>query len=471
MAHLGSQPLTRSRTQLFLSYRETASRPSRRTSTAPYSPYLDDDDNAGEGTGLMHDLEDGLEPRRGSAVSLGGGGRRAGAAGAGGGGGLPPVWVDLADKVDDIIHRVRPKIAQLDKLHAKHLLPGFKDRSAEEREIEALATSITADFRTCQTHIRRIAEQSKALLAQRPVDAVEAEAKRIDLIMAANVQTALATKVQEQSTAFRKKQADYLRQLKGNESRAVELSVRTAQDPLAALADDENASRSVLSPTTPSLAQQSLFAPQSSSLSSSAADQRTHEITSIAQSIAELADLFKDLSSLVIDQGTLLDRVDYNVEQMSTAVEGAVEELKTATRYQRRSGKCQLIFLLVLLILGCLIVIAYKPRGGFLFGGGGSAPSSPASGESGGEGGGEGAPTTEEIAQAITHELDGRAFRSHEAGEGGRAGEKRLRRRRRGITSEAGPLGGTDNLAPVDVARWRRDNARPARWRREGGRL
>lgn len=135
-------------------------------------------------------------------------------------------------------HRPSHTVVQLDKLHAKHLLPGFKDRSAEEREIEALATSITTvstprlsipwvhpdptltppsfwprtqDFRTCQSHIRRIAEQSQSLLANRPRDPVEAEMKRIDLIMAANVQTALATRVQELSTTFRKKQADYLR--------------------------------------------------------------------------------------------------------------------------------------------------------------------------------------------------------------------------------------------------------------------
>ena len=60
-------------------------------------------------------------------------------------------------------------------------------------------------------------------------------------------------------------------------------------------------------------------------------DQRTNEISAIAQSITDLADLFKDLSSLVIDQGTLLDRVDYNVEQMGVDVKGAVEELKEAT--------------------------------------------------------------------------------------------------------------------------------------------
>lgn len=34
-------------------------------------------------------------------------------------------------------------VATLDKMHAKHVLPGFKDRSAEERDIEALTMSIT----------------------------------------------------------------------------------------------------------------------------------------------------------------------------------------------------------------------------------------------------------------------------------------------------------------------------------------
>lgn len=42
--------------------------------------------------------------------------------------------------------------------------------------------------------------------------------------------------------------------------------------------------------------------------------------------------MFKDLSSLVIDQGTLLDRVDWNVEQMGTEVKGAADELRTAAR-------------------------------------------------------------------------------------------------------------------------------------------
>lgn len=116
--------------------------------------------------------------------------------------------------------------------------------------------------------------------------------------------------------------------------------------------------------------------------------QRDSEISAIAQSITDLADLFKDLSSLVIDQGTLLDRVDYNVEQIGVDVKSAVEELKVATTYvelsfplkthvfnlltiyfslslslsyQKRSGKCQLIFLLLLLISAAIIILWFKP--------------------------------------------------------------------------------------------------------------
>ena len=36
----------------------------------------------------------------------------------------------------------------------------------------------------------------------------------------------------------------------------------------------------------------------------------------IAKSIEELATIFKELAVLVIDQGTILDRIDFNMEQV-----------------------------------------------------------------------------------------------------------------------------------------------------------
>ena len=60
---------------------------------------------------------------------------------------------------------------------------------------------------------------------------------------------------------------------------------------------------------------------------------RDRELTEIAKSIAQLAELFKDLSALVIDQGTLLDSVEYNIEQTAVQMSEAVKELDVATRY------------------------------------------------------------------------------------------------------------------------------------------
>ena len=42
-------------------------------------------------------------------------------------------------------------------------------------------------------------------------------------------------------------------------------------------------------------------------------NERDEEIVRIAKSIEELAAIFKELAVLVIDQGTILDRIDYNM--------------------------------------------------------------------------------------------------------------------------------------------------------------
>lgn len=56
--------------------------------------------------------------------------------------------------------------------------------------------------------------------------------------------------------------------------------------------------------------------------------QREREINDIAKGIIELSDIFRELQTMIIDQGTMLDRIDYNVERMATDVKQADTELK-----------------------------------------------------------------------------------------------------------------------------------------------
>jgi syntaxin 16 len=57
---------------------------------------------------------------------------------------LPPAWADTTQQVDEILNSISKMSSKLDKLHARHVLPGFDDKSEEEGEIERLTSQITS---------------------------------------------------------------------------------------------------------------------------------------------------------------------------------------------------------------------------------------------------------------------------------------------------------------------------------------
>ena len=60
-------------------------------------------------------------------------------------------------------------------------------------------------------------------------------------------------------------------------------------------------------------------------------------------------------------QGTVLDRIDYNIEQTATRVETGLQHLQKAEKYQKKNRKmfC-IVILFVVLIVMIIILIAIK---------------------------------------------------------------------------------------------------------------
>ena len=120
---------------------------------------------------------------------------------------LPPRWVDIQDEVTELLGTIARKSAELEKLHQKHVLPGFEDEDVKKREevqIERMTQDITHGFHDCQKAIQRIEMMVRDARQQGGVS-------NSDETMANNIRMSLASRVQEASAGFRKKQSNYLK--------------------------------------------------------------------------------------------------------------------------------------------------------------------------------------------------------------------------------------------------------------------
>jgi len=269
---------------------------------------------------------------------------------------LPPRWLDIQDEVTEYLSDIATQTRKLEQLHQKHVLPGFDDddvKKREEREIENMTQQITRQFQNCQKAIQRI-------------DMMVRESKHTGGIskgeetMAKNLKISLASRVGDVSGLFRKKQSAYLKKLRtiGGFSTPIDRSsTPIIQNPYTDPSLMESESDRNFSQSTLRQAQQQRL---QHNPNEAVIAQREREIEDIAQGIIELANIFQELQTMVIDQGSMLDRIDYNVESMATDVKAADKELTVATGYQKKSVKRKVILLLLILVAGMFILLGLK---------------------------------------------------------------------------------------------------------------
>lgn len=86
--------------------------------------------------------------------------------------------------------------------------------------------------------------------------------------------------------------------------------------------------------------------------------EREGEIRQIEQSVGELNELFRDVATMVREQGENLDMIDANVDRTLGDTRGADLELRSASRYQKSARNKACCLLLILAIVLIIIVLA-----------------------------------------------------------------------------------------------------------------
>ncbi|GBG87668.1 hypothetical protein CBR_g45822 [Chara braunii] len=228
------------------------------------------------------------------------------------------------------MQQIKEKMAQLTKAHSRVLMPTFDELNGHKETVEKLSTEIT-----------RLLKEGEQKLKRLSMGDLHSEERR-------NVQRLLATDLQQLSMDFREQQKAYLqrlrRQQEGSLGGSASIAVRLSERPR--VGEDSCVESGFSDYRQLKLKEAEGLAPE-----------REKEIVQIMDSVSELAQIMKDLSVLVIEQGTIIDRIDYNMENVATQVESGVKQLRQAERKQKQSSMAMCIMVRIVLCLFMIVVL------------------------------------------------------------------------------------------------------------------
>ncbi|KAM5219761.1 syntaxin-16 isoform 8-T8 [Hipposideros larvatus] len=216
----------------------------------------------------------------------------------------PPKWVDGVDEIQYDVGRIKQKMKELAILHDQHLnRPTLDDSSDQEHAIEITTQEITQLFHRCQRAVQALPSRARRACSEQEERLLR------------NVGAALAQAVQELSASFRRAQSAYLRRLKNREERSQHFFDTSV--PLMDDGDDNTLYDRGFTDEQLVLVEQNTLM----------VEEREREIRQIVQSISDLNEIFRDLGAMIVEQGTVLDRIDYNVEQSCIKTEDGLKQL------------------------------------------------------------------------------------------------------------------------------------------------
>jgi len=87
---------------------------------------------------------------------------------------------------------------------------------------------------------------------------------------------------------------------------------------------------------------------------------REQGIKDIEKAVLEVNEIFRDLSTLVVEQGSMINSIEANVEASAAETTKATSEIKKASEYQKSArGKMCCLALILMIIIAVIVVVIY----------------------------------------------------------------------------------------------------------------
>ena len=300
---------------------------------------------------------------------------------------------DIENQGNDLTKHIKENMKQLRKKYREVLLPQFDDDliQSEMKIVNDISNRITDEIRMIYNVINELQKLDKTLEeieyennefnSGSFKDINNGETFKGTRILVSNLKKKFATVAQSLSGEFREMQGKYIKYLKKDEDILDSNSSGKFKDNFDSLVDDskdiESYSRTAMLESSKQIElQSSQMQNQGQGQSqiqinrdeNSLVDdqqyllEREREIYKISQNVVEISMIFKELENIVIDQGTILDNIEYNLSRTTENVQGAHKQLNKAEGYQRQTRKCKIVLFLVLLIFLLLMILMVKPR-------------------------------------------------------------------------------------------------------------
>ena len=88
---------------------------------------------------------------------------------------------------------------------------------------------------------------------------------------------------------------------------------------------------------------------------------RDNELDNLLSSVYDLAELFKDMQNLVMELGSILDRIDYNIDIAATNISSGKKSIEKADKYHKNNCFRNVIIILIICIFieGLLLIFKF----------------------------------------------------------------------------------------------------------------